>query len=133
MTQRKIERISGWIAFSCWLVFVALGCISISIAVNAPRTSAAPTAPPPVTKAHSTKHTAKAAQPAAVTRPMPREQSLAEQMTTLLAGFAFVLAWASTAVWNWRRKQRIRAEIRAEAWGRQSLESRRRDGRAVGV
>lgn len=133
MTQRKIERISGWIAASCWFVAFALGLLSVLSHEPNPTPTTAVTSSAPVTKAHSAKHTPKAAQAAALSTPPRYESSLQEQMLMLLGGLVSMLAWAVTWAWNWRRKQRIRAEIRAEAWGRQSLESRRRDGRAVGV
>lgn len=133
MTQRKMERITGWVALVSWSLFFVFVAIATPNAVDRSQRASAAVASPSVPAHQPTKHAKKPPVAATVIPQTTRQDDAVIQFYGLVGMFLFVTAFAATSWWNWRRKQRVRAEIRAEAWGRESLESRRRDSRAARV
>lgn len=133
MTQRKIERISGWIALGCWAVFVLLAGILLQVAMSAPRSTVAATAGTPGAQRQPGKHLASQATTTPVAKHVPSDQEIVMQVLVFPLAIAFVVACGATSWWKWRRRQRVRYEIRAEASDGRRRASRLGNGRAAGV
>src|SRR5438045_8613646 len=106
MTQREWERLHGRCAAIAWAVSIALFAGALMLSTPTVQSSPAKT---------MARHAA------------ARQQGVAEQQGDatggalgFLAGFVTLSAFSFTSLWRWRRRQRIRAEIRAEAFARRT-------------
>lgn len=133
MTQRKMERISGWIAVGCWVLFSAIFGTTMYVAMSGARTPAEPVTSAPIGKAQPGKRTSTPAQHAQVAKRVPTDRELASQILMFPLAIAFGGACGATGWWRWRRRQRVRSEIRAEAYEHVRRTSRARDGRTARV
>lgn len=127
MTQREIERVSGWVALACWAVLPAIFVLLMLVGVPQGYRPFGITSDKPAAQhaGRQSRHTSVATAAAAEYTPVPQQSTL----DVLMGAFWLMLpiCIASSLAWRWRRRQRVRAEIRAEAWGRESLELRRRN------
>lgn len=131
MTQRTWERISGWVAVACWCTWLLFAALGVTILVQAQH-PAAVASPSAAAVQHSPgKRPAPAPGRAAGQHQAATDAEIAAEGLGFVALLAFVCALAATSWWRWRRRQRVRAEIRVEAWRGPALARTRRDSAAV--
>lgn len=133
MKQREIERLSGRMAFFLWMAFLAV-CLLVGYTADAVSHETRTFPTNIVAKQPRTKRGAKTQQtPAPLSaQPLTDEERNLQGMS-MFALLLFVAAISATSWWNWRRKQRIRIEIRAEAYDGRRRHDSLRNSRAAGI
>lgn len=133
MKQREIERLSGWIALACWLLFVVLVAIIGGEAASMPPRYQESPAAQVSSKAKPSKRSAKAALPVRLETPEYVQRSNELQLFLAIAAMTGFMAFVTTGWWTWRRRQRVRVEIRAEAYDGRRRGTSLRNGGAAGI
>lgn len=131
MTQRKWERIAGWIAFVSWVAVFALGSLMFLVAGSAPKEPKPVAVAPQTAKAHKSKRATKPIVASTVQTPERQQLNVTLEAIGDLDAFSFIVAIAATGWWSWRRRKRITAETYAEAFARSQEKLSRRDRASV--